>query len=204
MNYPILHKFLGEEKFCELGIKYAKTNPSKSRSIRWFGDGFAQFLQAQKQKHHLIELAQFEWAMSEVFDAAEAPVVSVAEMTSIPPEKWGEMKFILHPSVRRLDFTWNVISVWQAISDQQTIPLLQRSQNPISWVCWRSDLINHFCSLSKEEGWAFDAVIKGAVFGEICEGLCHWIAQKDVAIKASGFLKAWVQAGLISSIVFVL
>jgi Putative DNA-binding domain len=43
-NFPILNDYLGTEKFRQLGGDYIDNYPSAYRSIRWFGDAFAQHL----------------------------------------------------------------------------------------------------------------------------------------------------------------
>ena len=51
-----------------------------------------------------------------------------------------------------------------------------------------------------EDVWAFDAMIQGLNFGEICMGFTQWHAEENVAPYAAGLLKGWVIAGLICAV----
>ncbi len=55
----------------------------------------------------------------------------------------------------------------------------RKRQAPLSLgFCGVKDRTSQFVSLSLDEAWAIDAMINGANFGEICEGLCQWVDEK--------------------------
>ena len=200
-NYPVLKDYLGCEQFNELGEAYLRKYPSTYRSIRWFGDKLALFLNENKSYNdmpYLAELAQFEWAMTLVFDASDASILTVEEVASIPPENWPDMRFQAHPSLRRLNLEWNVIGIWQSITQDEQPPEPVQFAEPISWVLWRKELMNQFCSIPVDEAWAIDAMLRGETFGEICEGLCQWVNENDAGLHAASLLKGWIQSGLLS------
>ena len=75
-NFPSLYAYLGTEEFNKLSSEYIAAHPSSYRSIRWFGDCFADFVKNYYSNHpHVTELADFEWKMTLAFDAADASVV---------------------------------------------------------------------------------------------------------------------------------
>lgn len=203
-NYPVLQKYLGCEAFNQLGMVYLKSNPSTHRSIRWFGDTLATFLAETifyAELPYLIELAQFEWALTLAFDAADDPVLKIEDIVVIAPESWPEMQFHIHSSLQRLNLKWNVVQIWQAINNEQIIPEPITTATSVPWILWRKDLINQFCSMPQEEAWAIDALIKGFNFSEICAGLCQWISEEDAGLHAASLLKGWIQSGLLSKFV---
>lgn len=195
-TYPILKKYLGDEAFEKLGYDYINQYPSSYRSIRWFGDQLATFIMSP----FLAELARFEWTMTLVFDAADSEVLQIAEVGRIPPEEWINMRFQAHPSAHRLNLFWNVVPIWQALAEEQSPIKPVQSPSPVGWMLWRKELISQFCSLPIEEAWAIDTLLKGATFGEICEGLCQWIEEEKAALHAASLLKGWLAAGLIRSL----
>ncbi len=204
-NFPILKIYLGDEQFEELAFDYLAEYPSHFRSIRWFGDHLSPFL-SQQEKYKafpfLSELAQFEWTQTLVFDAKNSEILQLEELGLIPPESWGSMTFELHPSVHRLTFSWNVPPIWQALSDETTPPEPIQTPNT-AWILWRQELVTHFCSLSEEEAFGLDALMKGNSFEKICEGLCQWVEEDQAAMKAASLLKGWILAGLIAKVAWV-
>ena len=203
-SYPVLHRYLGDEAFEALCYTYIDTNPSPFRSIRWFGDQLPTFLSQIEQYQefpYLAELAQFEWAIALVFDATDSPVMQLEDMQHIPPEAWTDMQFKIHPSAHHLPLSWNVVQIWQMLNDEQTPDDPQQSESSVNWILWRNELMTLFSSLSDDESWAINAMINGATFGEICEGLCQWVDEENAGVHAASLLKGWLMAGLITEVI---
>lgn len=202
-NYPLLLLYLGETAFNQLGYDYAKQFPSSYRSIRWFGDKFSLFLSEHPDYQdypYLAELAQIEWTMCAVFDAPDHSVLLLEELGNIPPEKWLNMQLHAHPSLRTLTLTWNSMQIWQALNRDEHPGKAALYDIPITWLFWRQDLINHFCSLIPQDAWAIEAVLNGLTFGEICAGLTQWYEEEEVSQYVAALLKGWIAAGLISGV----
>ncbi|HQU15882.1 MAG TPA: DNA-binding domain-containing protein [Gammaproteobacteria bacterium] len=201
-DYPVLRAVVGEGGFEALGRRYIVGHPSHHFSIRWFGGDLARLLRdaGLGERPWLAELAAFEWAMTEVFDAADAPTLVVEEMAAVPPEQWPGMRLIVHPSLRRLDLRWDVTRVWKAVKADEPPPVPVRTTKPVAWVLWRRDLTNYFRSLPEDAAWALDAVRDGATFSDLCQGVCEWVAEADAPLQAAGLLKGWVTDGLISRV----
>ena len=197
-NYPILQTYLGDEHFEELSHAYINKYPSHFRSIRWFGDQLEHFLMEHPDYHtfpYLAELAKLEWTMTLTFDAADSCLVEIEDMMNLSPESWVDMRLIAHPSTRLVNFSWNVVQIWQDSSQKP-----EKNQTPTSWIFWRKDLVNQYCSLPIDEAFALDAMLKGMTFGEICEGLCQWIDEQKAAERAASLLKGWISSGLIAEV----
>lgn len=202
-TFPAVYAYLGTEAFQEVCTSYIDAHPSSYRSIRWFGDVLADFLQNYYDKKYsfLAELADFEWKMTLAFDAADQQVLHISDMANVPPESWADMQFTLHPSIQRVNYFWNAIPLWQALINDQELPELQNTSMATSWILWRSpDYIIQFYSLSEEEAWAIDAIIQGLSFGQLCEGLCQWINAEEVGLRAASYLKNWIQNGMVSEL----
>lgn len=203
INYPVLSQYLGEEDFEKLGNEYIDAYPSTYRSIRWFGDKLSQFLRASSHYSSwpfLSELAQFEWAMTLAFDAADSTLLQLEEVGRVPPDAWVDMRFQAQPSAQRLNLKWNVVSIWQALTDDQE-PNEPQESFSVSWILWRKDFLTQFCSLSLEEAWAIDAMLNGSTFGDICEGLCQWVDEQNAAMHGASLLKGWITAGLLTKVI---
>lgn len=204
-NYPILQIYLGSEQFDMLGNSYIDRYPSHFRSIRWFGDQLENFLRENipySDFPYLSELAKVEWTMTVVFDAADSTLINLENLGSIPPECWVDMRLLAHPSAHLIQLSWNVVPIWQALCEDESPPELFQSDTTTSWIFWRSNLINQYCSLTNDEASAFAVMLKGSTFGDICDVLCQFLDEKDVALRAASLLNGWISAGLISEIIY--
>lgn len=202
-DFSGLHALLGDSEFDAMGRAYIAAHPSPHFSLRWYGDRLSEFLstsQPYSKYPAFAEMAAFEWAKSDAFDAAESTVADVADMVTIPPEAWPGLTFQPHPSLRRLDLRWNVPTVWKANDAGEEPPPLEGEEYPVAWLLWRQNLLTYFRSLSVREAWALDALIRGETFASICEGLCEWTDVSHVAGHAAGLLKQWLMDGLIQEI----
>ncbi len=137
--------------------------------------------------------------MTLAFDAADEEALKVEQMAAVPPEAWANVRFKPHASLQLMNFSWNTVKIWEAIS-QEKKPPKPKLYNPVTWALWRKDYLNLFYSLGEDEAWALNALVKGATFGELCEGLCNWCEEQDVGMRAASLLKGWIESGLISGI----
>jgi len=202
-DYPGLHAMAGDEEFDRLARAYIDAHPSGFRSLRWFGHRVSEFLRTTAPWSGypvFAEMAAFEWALSDAFDAADLDIASVDDMAAVPPQAWSGLSFAMHPSIQRIDLYWNVPTVWKAIEADEEPPALENSEIPVAWLLWRHNLQTHYRSMAVDEAWAFDALRDGESFAAICEGLTEWIDAPHVASHAAGLLKQWLNDGLISEI----
>ena len=202
-SYPALHTLLGDDRFEALGLAYIEAHPSHNFSIRWFGHRLREFLAAATDYRDtpvLAEMAAFEWALRDAFDAADTPVLGLDDLRGIAPEGWAGMGFRLHPSLRRLNLSWNVPQLWSAV-DQGSEPIpFEQNEYPIGWVVWRRDLQTFYRSLEVDEAWALDAAAHGESFGAICAGLTEWVDELNAPQRAAGMVGRWVEEGLIAAV----
>ncbi len=200
-NYPVLAKLLGESDFSALAADYIASHDSPFFSIRYYGDELARFLATRE--HYaaapvLAELAQWEWAMTSVFDAEDAPPLSAAALARIPAASWAQLRFRWHPSVRRLTLWWNVPQLWQALSeDAGRRPEMALAATPVDWLLWRESLTSYFRSLSKTEAGLLDAARSGWPFAELCTLLCEELGDTAAPAQAAALLRGWIGSGLI-------
>jgi hypothetical protein len=202
-NYPMLHRLLGDEQFSLLARKFIAANPSTHRSIRWYGSELGEFLRATSpyaQQPVFAELASWEWAMTEAFDSADAGVVERAEVTRVAAQDFADLRFSLHPSLRRLDLEWNTPAIWQALSKDEVPPQAEKQAAPIPWVIWRQELTTYFRSIDTTEAAAIKLANSGRSFGEICETLATLIGADNAASVAAGYLDGWLGSGQIASL----
>jgi hypothetical protein len=201
-TYPVLAELLGEADFQALGVRYVNANESTFPSIRYYGDKLADFLAAHADYERapiLAELARWEWAMAAVFDAADAEPIDTGVFSQVAPEDWSELRFQWSPSVQVLELEWNVPELWKAVTENTERPDPGLKPDRGSWVLWRRDLQIYFRPLANEEAAVIAASRAGQSFGELCELLCVHLDEQQAPAHAAGFLRGWVESGLIAS-----
>jgi hypothetical protein len=202
-TYPVLHGLLGDEAWVALGEVYVAAHPSVFRSIRWYGGELADFLarcQPFADEPILAEVALLEWTLAEVFDAPDAEVLQRAALAAVDPSAWGALTFQFHPSLRRLEFSWNTAAVWKAMSRDETPPRPESAAAPAPWLLWRQNLQNYFRSMSGAESAALDSALRGRSFGEICEDLSALLPDDEIPAAAAGLLGTWADSGILIGI----
>lgn len=202
-DFEALHTLLGDDQFHALCLGYLQQHPSQHYSLRYLGQHMSSFLRAHDpyaQQPVLAELAAFEWAMTDAFDAADSNVITLDDLSVLTPAHWGELRCVPHPSVQRLELWWNVPAIWSAASPDHEPPAPQRGDHATPWLVWRQELKTYFRSLSTEEAWAWQAVCSGHSFSDVCSGLCRWLDDEHVPAAAAGMLHHWINDGLVSEI----
>jgi hypothetical protein len=202
-TYSALHKLLGDETFQALGELFIDAHPSVHRSIRWYGGELADFLTECPpfaEQRILSEVARFEWTLAEVFDAPDAAALERAALSAIDPDVWSELKFRLHPSLRRLPLAWNTVPVWQAVSGDEEPPLPELAPQPVQWLLWRQNLKNYFRSVDAIEDTALEAALRGEAFAEICAAMTRWLPEEEIPLRAATLVGTWADSGIIVGI----
>lgn len=204
MDYSVLKEWVGEETFSELASDYIDAYPSNQFSIRIFGRHFSKFLATHATAAPILkELATFEWKIAEVLDAADAPHITFEDVTKIPPESWGEMEFVLHPSIQIVPFFFNTPELWRALKEEQTPPEVIQQEIPITWLFWRFNHEAYFISINEPQLAMLQLIQSNKNFGEICEDLTEFFAEEEVVQFAAGTLRSWVDQGIFSAVKLV-
>ena len=199
-SYPVLANLLGEADFQTMAAKYVATHESTFFSVRDYGHQLADLLAADAEYSKaplLAELAKWEWAMADAFDAADAEPIDSGAFAQVAPEDWAELRFEWSPSVQLVALEWNVPELWKAVTEDTERPEPSLSLEPASWLIWRRELQIYFRPVAAEEAAVIAASRAGQSFGELCVLLCEHLDESEASLHAAGFLRGWVQSGLI-------
>ncbi|RYY74940.1 MAG: DUF2063 domain-containing protein [Gammaproteobacteria bacterium] len=202
-DYPALKFYLGDDNFEKLAIAFIDAHPSYHHSLRWFGEKLFLFLRDHdtwKEKIHVIELAEFEWAQITAFDAADAYLITIDDLKSLAPEDWMMLQLKFHTSVQILNFLSNAPEQWASIIKNEKIIATVLSPEVQTWLVWREELQVTYRPLDKPEAWALTAFLASNKFADVCEGLCEWFDEEKVPLQTVQYLQQWIQGGLIVKI----
>lgn len=198
-NYPVLRKAMGDEMFDALALAYIEARPSHFRSIRWFGDALAEFIDAHPDltPHPALgDLARMDWAVRGAFDAAAAPAFDPEQIASIPAQDWPEQCFRLQSAARLIELQWNVEPAWQALSLDENASTEPPQPLRHTLLVWRRELECQWRSLDAHEAAALHALADGMSFADVCERIAGTGAD-DPAQNAAMYLRRWVEDGLL-------
>ncbi len=202
-DFPVLRSVLGSGPFEELSVAYTTAWPSTSFTLRDFGARLPSFIEsraAMAEREFAAELAGFEWALVEAFDAPDHAAIGVAEMAAIPPESWPFLEFTAHPSVRSVPTRFNTANVWNAVKTQQPTPGIAEQNDRIACLIWRQGLSCVYRSMESLEHSAWSALTGGANFAAMCDGLLERLPPDEIPLRAAALLRGWLADGLIGTL----
>jgi hypothetical protein len=202
-DHKLLHLYVGDEMFDAIGHAYVAAKPSQHPNLRWFSQDLPEFLKSTEpySKYPILsDLAALEKALNDAFDAADAPVVTFADLTGFAPEVWNDLKFEPHPGARRIDAATNVAAIWLALKNDETPPDAEMLAEPGRLLVWRQDVTPMFRELSAEEAMMWDEAAGGIPFGVLCSMLATYDDPDSAAARGAGYLQGWVAAGLLSGV----
>jgi hypothetical protein len=200
-DHGLLHSYLGDEMFDEMGHAYVTVHPSQHPNLRWFAQGLPGFLKTAAPYSDypvLSDLAGLEKALNDAFDAADAPVVEVADLAGVAPEAWAGLKFHPHPSAVRLDAATNASAIWLALKADEMPPDAVTLEQPCRLLAWRQHTTPMFREFGTEEAMMWDEASSGIPFGVLCSMLATYDDPDGAAARGAGYLHGWVTAGLLT------
>jgi hypothetical protein len=171
-DFPALLAAAGEASFGRLTAGYLRDRPSARPSLRWLGEGLAEWLRARGELA-LADLAELEWAALRAFDAEDAAPLTAEAFAAIPPERWPELRLELHPSVSLLAVGANVREVWLAVRAGRPPSTLRSARERL--VIWRANGRSQVEAIP--EGWhrLLASLARDATLAAACEELAESI-----------------------------
>ncbi len=200
-DHGLLHAYLGDEMFDEMGHAYVKARPSEHPNLRWFSQALPEFLKstAPYSDHPVLsDLAALERALNDAFDGKDGPVVTLAGMAGFAPEAWADLRFKPHPTAGRLDVSTNASAIWMALKNDGTPPDALVLEEPSRLLIWRQDTTPVFRELAAEEAMMWDEAANEIPFGVLCTMLATYDDPDGAAARGAGYLHGWVTAGLLT------
>jgi putative DNA-binding protein len=202
-DHGLLHVYLGDEMFDEMGHAYVKAHPSEHPNLRWFSQGLPAFLRSNapySQYPVLADLAALEKALNDAFDGTDGAVVTLSDVAAFAPEIWKDLTFVPHPTAARRDLTTNAAAVWRALKADETPPDAVTLDEPVRILVWRQDTTPMFRALPPEEAMMWDEASSGVPFGVLCSMLATYDDPDNAAARGAGYLHGWVTGGCLSGI----
>lgn len=202
-DFPALKALAGDQAFDRLARAYIARHPSQHPSVRWVGRTLAEFLATEAPYNAdpwSADMARFDWALAFSFDAADAPVAALAELTAVPPEFWGGVRLAFHPTLDEFRIATPVDEARPRLLENPDIVLDRAGRCERGVMTWRMDQDVKFRAIDLLERAALQAMRDGATFGDMCELVAREVDPNEAPLRAAQILRGWLEWGIVARI----
>jgi hypothetical protein len=129
-TYRCVENLVGRGCFACYAERFIREAPSRSGDLNRYGGEFGDFLARSPiadRLPYLPDVARLEWLLDEVFYEADHPPLDLQRLAQVPENRYGELRFELHPASRLLRSPYPVRRIWEVsqpgYSGDQTVVL---------------------------------------------------------------------------------
>jgi hypothetical protein len=196
-EFPALLACLGPERFDALCRGFLQAHPSEHHDIGRLGRALAAFLRSHPALAggDLGDLAELEWARSEVFFEAEAGTAGREALAALGPDRFAGARLRLSPALRLLRLDHPAQESWgRALRGEDPAPCGPAA----AWLAvWRAGHEVFHAPLGEAEARALGQALGGATLGQLCAA---FTAEEDPAAAAFAALASWLDEGWVAGI----
>jgi Putative DNA-binding domain len=171
--YPVVVRLVGESFFAYAAHHYIGQYPSRSGNLHDFGEYLPQFLAELPPATglpYLPDMARLEWARHQAFHGAEHPPLALERLAAVPTERYGDIKFVLHPSVRLIRSPFPILLIWEVNQpDHRGEATVHLDSGGGQWRVMRRTLRVEMLALSAGEFALLSGFDGGTPFASACE-----------------------------------
>ena len=200
-DYKTLAYVLGDQGFRALCEAYLAACPPDSFTLRDLGARLPEFLATTlpwKDDALAADLARYEWAFVEAFDAPSAPPLDAARIASASEDDWARAKLELAPMLQRIRASFPVDELRAAVQKNETPE--RPARKDLCLCVWRAPDAMKYLDV---EPSAF-ALLGRLAEGEALSSACEAIAESDPAVgeKVGAWFQQWASLGWIAHVHF--
>jgi hypothetical protein len=197
--YPVLLKLVGEDAFREIVQSFIESAPSTHRNARYYARGLSAHMQSSGAfPVEWCEMAAFEQALEDAFDAENSPDVTTEHLQAAALRGVDNLHFTLAASVQLLRFSFNTTSIWWALTANEDPPELEEFAQAIPVLVFRMDEQSRYRLLGDPEFMLLRAAQQNLSFAQMVEMLAFHGGPEAAASEAAGFLQNWISTGMIA------
>ncbi|MFA6955215.1 MAG: DNA-binding domain-containing protein [Thermoanaerobaculia bacterium] len=199
-DYPGLSHFLGHARFHQLVNGYVAAHPSRSYTLNRLGDHLPDYIAAARElprRALLAELARFELAITQVFDARRDEALDLAVISALSPDAWPDARFRTIAAMQLLQLDYPVDEYLQSVKQDGAHPSLRKA--PRFLLVFRSDLAVKQVTLSKREWTMLDALREGLTLADSVDRLSR-LRPSLSETELFAWFRDWTTMGLFRSV----
>ena len=133
-DFPGVSGWLEQERWDRLIVAYLEEAASYTFSLRDLGARLPEFIARQAwlgaDQALVFDLARYEWAHVEVFDAPDVARLDPNKLASVPEAAWERAHVVLDPALRLLGLEHPLVQLRRALVARQTDPDLPKPPAP--------------------------------------------------------------------------
>ena len=200
--YEKIWSYLGDSVSESAALAFIEDNPPRSRNLRWYGDGFPQWLSARfPADRDIAELAMIDWQLRRAFDGPDASPMDAGTLATLTPSQWESVGFRFAPTLFIAPLQYNSVSIWHALDNDQDPPIAEALVKPTWLLIWRKAWQPHFRSICAVEYSALSQLLEGQGFAEVCSSMSRDFSDQEAATLAAEYLHNWLNDELITGLV---
>jgi len=211
-DFGALARALGPAAFHDLVKSYLIAEPPAHPSLRYAGRNLARFLETEpfasifaRRCPYSADLARLESALTDAFDAVDAPVLVREDLAAVAPEAWASLRLRMSPSLSVLSLAWPVHAVRERFDREgetetwEAPPALEPAETHVR--IWRHEEKVYHRAIPALEAELLRVLQRGEEFGALCERVAGEVGEGAAAAQAARLLESWLSAGLLHAMV---
>lgn len=192
-DFPALLAYMGDACFGKIMTAYILDHPPISPSLRQLGRDLCTWLKNRNYPVVWSEIAALEWAVLNAFDALDADLLSIDQLSQVPANRWKALRLRLHPSVSLLSASYNVHDLWNTV-------IKYKKKSPVTevndyLVVWRLNDRPKVQSISQACYELLRSWKQKKTFGNACKGMQQWAIVDTIPKTAAECLFFGCQCG---------
>ncbi len=195
LDYPVLLKYLGREAFEKLALQYVHSIRSVHASIHYISQAFSDFLSSSHLQY--LDLATIEWSVDKILSARASPVLTQEDLIACAQSGLEAYRFTFISAFDFFTLNSNALDVWHAAQQHQALPRLMASK-PFCLMGWREAFVPTWRRVEAPEACMANSVLRNEPFSTVCEQLCEYLPEEDVAQYAISIVQQWVSARILA------
>jgi hypothetical protein len=119
-RFPVVKRLVGDEFFRAMAHVYATAELPRSPVMLYYGETFPGFIddfEPARPIPYLGDIARIEMARGLAYHAADAKPLEPEAFAALPPDRLGELRVRLHPSLSIITSAHPIYSIWQMNQD---------------------------------------------------------------------------------------
>ena len=200
-DYPGLARFLGPRAWERLVAAYVHAHPSRSYTLDVLGWRLPDFVRTARVPRPAFchDLARLEWAVSEVFDAEEAPPLSEPDVASVAPGAWERARLVPVPALRLLVLDHDAGAFLDALREnRRRLPPVRRRRSRV--VVYRR---SYAVYRREQEAPAFALLAELVAGVRLGDAVARALARRRFRLRADDafrLFREWASMGLFRAV----
>lgn len=209
--YPVTHNTLGEDVYTRLWLDYLAEHPPRPGPMGLIGEALPAFTRSHPQFGQLpalCDIIALETLLIELFDRADEPAMTRAQLQALAPEQWPAHYFVARGDWAVISSQFDLEDYWSKmqayLKTESAVPggadfSVQRhaGSQTVHYLIRRVNYRMQFQRIDDTLTVFLSAVQARLNFAEICEQLAQRFPDQQIPVLSLQLLLRSIDLGLI-------